>query len=313
MGMDVRAVVCSSCRMWEVRVTTSVPTDFICGKCTQLQLLGNRVRELELELDELRIIREAEGVIERSYREVVTPQVQEKSRWVTVRGRKGNRQTVQGSPVAVPLNNKYTVLDTVGGDDLPGVSHGVQVSGTESVPVAQKGRGERRRALVIGDSIVRGTDRRFCGNERDSRLVCCLPGARVRDVSDRVFGILKGEGEQPQVVVHIGTNDIGRKRDGDVRQKFKELGWKLRARTNRVVISGLLPVPRASEARNREREQLNTWLQGWCRREGFRYLDNWGSFWGRWDLYKRDGLHLNQRGTNILGGKFANALREGLN
>eukprot|EP00061_Rhincodon_typus_P017463 g46166.t1 len=53
----------SSCRMWEVRVTTSVPADFIYGKCTQLQLLGNRVREveLELELDELRIIREAEG------------------------------------------------------------------------------------------------------------------------------------------------------------------------------------------------------------------------------------------------------------
>ena len=114
-------------------------------------------------------------------------------------------------------------------------------------------------------------------------------------------------------MVHIGTKDIGRKRDGDVRQKFRELGWKLRARTNRVVISGLLPVPCDSEERNREREQLNTWLQGWCRREGFRYLDNWGSFWGRGDLYKRDGLHLNQRGTNILGGKFANAFREGLN
>ena len=61
-------------------------------------------------------------------------------------------------------------------------------------------------------------------------------------------------------------------------------------------------VPRDSETRNRDREQLNTWLQGWCRREVFRFLDNWGSFWGRWDLYKQDGLHLNLRGTNILGG-----------
>ena len=63
---------------------------------------------------------------------------------------------------------------------------------------------------------------------------------------------LKGEGEQPQVVVHIGTNDIGKSRDGDLKQEFRELGWKLRARTNHVVISGLLPVPRASELRNRE-------------------------------------------------------------
>jgi len=65
--------------------------------------------------------------------------------------------------------------------------------------------------------------------------------------------------------------------------------------------------------RNREREQLNTWLKGWCKREEFRYLDNWGFFRGRWDLCKQDGLHVNRRGTNILGGGFANALLEGLN
>jgi len=72
-------------------------------------------------------------------------------------------------------------------------------------------------------------------------------------------------------------------------------------------------VPRASEAGNRERVQLNTWLQGWCRREGFRYFDNWSAFWGRWDLHKQEKLHLNQRGTNILGGGFARTLREDLN
>eukprot|EP00061_Rhincodon_typus_P000203 g10896.t1 len=99
--MEARAVACSSCGIWEVRVTTSVPSDFTCKKCIQLQLLTNRVRELELELDELQIIRKAEGVIERSYKEVVTPKVQEKGSRVTVRKGKGNRQTVQGSPVAV--------------------------------------------------------------------------------------------------------------------------------------------------------------------------------------------------------------------
>jgi len=56
-------------------------------------------------------------------------------------------------------------------------------------------------------------------------------------------GSLRGRGE-PQVVVHIGTNDIVRNRDGNARQVFRELWWKLRPRTNRVVISGLLPVPR---------------------------------------------------------------------
>lgn len=296
---------CSSCRMYKVWDNIKVPTEYICGKCNRLQLLQARFTKLELELGELRSIREAEELIDKSYREINASKTIDK--WVTQR-MTGKKKLAQGSPVGVPLSNKYAPLDAGEGDDLQGGSDGVQVSGTESVPVAQKGRGERKRALVIGDSIVRGTDRRFCGRSVDSRLVCCLPGARVSDVSERIFQILKGEGEQSQVVVHIGTNDIGRKGDKDVRQAFKEIGWKLKVRTNRVVISGLLPVPRDSERRNREREELNTWLQGWCRGEGFSFLDNWASFLGKWDLYKQDGLHLNPRGTNILGARFASAL-----
>ena len=61
---------------------------------------------------------------------------------------------------------------------------------------------------MIGDSIVRGIDRLFCGRKRDSRMVCCLPGARVKDVSEWLQDILEWEGEQPVVVVHIGTSDI---------------------------------------------------------------------------------------------------------
>eukprot|EP00061_Rhincodon_typus_P007380 g29027.t1 len=161
--------------------------------------------------------------------------------------------------------------------------------------------------------MVRGADRRFCGTERDSQMVCCLPGARIRNASDQDYRILKGEGEQPEVMVHIGTNDIARKRDEVLKSEYRELGWKLKDRMSRIVISGLLLVPQASEARNREQVQLNMWLQGWCRKEGFRYVKYWDTFWGRWDLYRKEGLHLNWRATNILGRRFPRALREGLN
>lgn len=43
-------------------------------------------------------------------------------------------------------------------------------------------------------------------------MVCCLLGARVQDLSERLHGILEREGEQPEVVGNDGTNDIGRKR-----------------------------------------------------------------------------------------------------
>jgi len=54
--MEAWAVEYSSCRMWEVRVTTSVPADFTCEKFTHFQLFTDNVWELEL--DELRIIRQ---------------------------------------------------------------------------------------------------------------------------------------------------------------------------------------------------------------------------------------------------------------
>ena len=93
----------------------------------------------------------------------------------------------------------------------------------------------------------------------------------------------------------------------------RDLDRKLKSRTKRVVISGLLSVPCAREAKNRQIVQLNTWLNSWRGREGFRYLDHWGLFRGRWDLYKKDGLHLNWKGTNILAGSFASITREDLN
>eukprot|EP00061_Rhincodon_typus_P011745 g36994.t1 len=86
--------------MWEVRVT-NVNSDFTCEKYTQVQLLTDCIRELDMELDE---------------------------------------------PTSF------------------GRLRSGQVSGSE----AQKGRGENRTAIVIGDSLVRGTDRRFCGTEQDS-------------------------------------------------------------------------------------------------------------------------------------------------
>jgi len=60
-GVTGKVVQCSSCRMFEVWDAGSVPADFTCRKCTYFQLLQDRVTELELELDELRIIRDAEG------------------------------------------------------------------------------------------------------------------------------------------------------------------------------------------------------------------------------------------------------------
>ncbi|XP_059500994.1 uncharacterized protein LOC132209499 [Stegostoma tigrinum] len=117
-----------------------------------------------------------------------------------------------------------------------------------------------------------------CNGQENLKTVCCLPGARIQDITDRVQRILKGEGEDPEVVVHVGTNDVGKKRRSILQRDFRELRRKLKSRTSRVVISGLLPVPQAGKGRNREIMDLNVWLRDWCQKQGFKFLDHWESY-----------------------------------
>ncbi|XP_069798607.1 uncharacterized protein [Narcine bancroftii] len=71
--MSVRAVSCSQCRMWEVLKSSSLTDIHICARYAELRLLRGCIRELELQLDDLTLVRESEDIIDRSYSQVVTP------------------------------------------------------------------------------------------------------------------------------------------------------------------------------------------------------------------------------------------------
>ena len=86
-----------------------------------------------------------------------------------------------------------------------------------------------------------------------------------------------GAGEDPAVMVHVGTNDIGRGR-WRVLNDFKDLGAKFMNRTSKVVFSEILPVPRATPERQREIREVNKWLRSWCSKQGFVFLENWADF-----------------------------------
>jgi len=80
-------------------------------------------------------------------------------------------------------------------------------------------------------------------------------------------------------VVHIGTNNKGKKRNEVLQAEFRELGVKLKSRSSKVVISGLLPVPCASQSRNDRTAKLNTWLEG-ARGKDSNFWDIGAGSWG---------------------------------
>nr|GFB50161.1 hypothetical protein [Tanacetum cinerariifolium] len=126
--------------------------------------------------------------------------------------------------------------------------------------------------------IIRNIERGVCDGCED-RMVTCLPGAKVADVTSRLDRLVESAGEEVAVVVHVGTNDVGKCSRAVLEAKFSRavleakfrlLGRKLKSRTPKVAFSEVLPVPRAGPARQAELRGLNAWMRHWCQEEGFR-------------------------------------------
>ena len=135
--------------------------------------------------------------------------------------------------------------------------------------------GVRKRARVfVGVSIVRKTDRVL--NKGDD-VVVCLPGAKIEAITERVKNIV-GSGKGGSVLVHVGTNNV-------------EL----------VILLGILPVMgrRGHTYRNCRGVAINMLAKKLCREEEVGFVDLWGSFVGRADMYMKDGLHLSGKGAAV--------------
>ena len=147
----------------------------------------------------------------------------------------------------------------------------------------------------MGDSIVRKTDRVL--NKGDD-VVVCLPGAKIEAITERVKNIV-GSGKGGSVLVHVGTNNVEREGTTAIVRKYRQLVRTLKqTRVEQVKLSGILPVMgrRGHKYRNCRGMAINMLVQKLCREEEVGFVDLWGSFVGRADMYMKDGLHLSGKG-----------------
>ena len=295
---------------------------FVCHRCQLVDHLPSKILDLEGQLAE-RLhssqLSEFQELDSTSFKDIVcTPQPgggqtsdqAGRESWVTVgrKRRKGRAHYTEAASPEVVVSNRFQLLQE---SDLAPVPESGRIDEPQGTPMATSSR--KRELVIVGDSILRGVDSIVCARDKDSRTVCCLPGAQVGDILDRVDKLLARAGRDPVVMVHVGTNDIGKGRFEVLQEKFVDLAEKIRSRTSKVVFSGILPVPRASRGKQSFIWRFNTWLRNFCRREGYRFMGHWDSFWDRGELFKRDGLHLNRRGTLVLGQRMLRVAQDYLN
>ena len=90
-----------------------------------------------------------------------------------------SRTPLQRPPSSIATNNKYEALTTVDTQE-----QGLQ---EETTPAAQSGYPKKKqRVLVVGDSLLRGTETPICQPDGEAHKVCCLPRPEVRDVAKSV-------------------------------------------------------------------------------------------------------------------------------
>lgn len=78
-------------------------------------------------------------------------------------------------------------------------------------------------------------------------MVTGLPAAKVADLLKHLDNRLCSAGEEPVLVGHVGTSDVGKGRREVLEATFRLLGRRLKSRTAVVVFSEMLPVPRARQ------------------------------------------------------------------
>ena len=148
---------------------------------------------------------------------------------------------------------------------------------------------------------------------RKGEDVVCLPGARIEHVTERVENVL-GHGQGGSILVHVGTNNADR--DGTTRivKRYRELVETLKkTRVEQIILSGILPVMRGrgTTFRNCKRMAINGLLEQMCEEEGVGFVDLWGYFVGKKDMFMRDGLHLSGKGAAVFSENLLRSMNNG--
>jgi len=132
----------------------------------------------------------------------------------------------------------------------------------------------KSRVIVIGDSLLKGTEGPICQPDSSHREVCCLPGAGVRDVATKLPGLMQPSDYYPLLVMQVGGDELVERSPKAIKRDFRALGRLVEGSTAHVVFSSIPSVAGKSTERHRKTHLINRWLRDWCHRWNFVFFDH---------------------------------------
>ena len=111
-------------------------------------------------------------------------------------------------------------------------------------------------------------------------------------------------------MIHIGGNDIGGMRSLELVDKYKNLIKDIREKGHFPLITGIVPRMREGSRWYSKAFEVNNTLKSLCAKEGITFINPWNDFYGKSDLFKRDGVHFNEKGTDLFCNKILSQIWE---
>jgi len=100
----------------------------------------------------------------------------------------------------------------------------------------------KRRVIVVEDSQLRGTEGPICRADPSLRELCCLLGARVKDIARKLPRMVRPSDYYPLLLFHVGADEVAVTSLRVIKKEFKALGRLVKESGAQVIFSSLLPV-----------------------------------------------------------------------
>ena len=86
----------------------------------------------------------------------------------------------------------------------------------------------KRIVVVVGDSLLHGIETEICWDYPQTCEVCSLPGGWIRHVREELPLFIKPMDAYIFLLIHVGTNDTGKRNYEEITSDFKVAGRKLK-------------------------------------------------------------------------------------
>ena len=93
-----------------------------------------------------------------------------------------------------------------------------------------------------------------------------------------------------------------------IARKIKEFGQNTKADAGSLPVIGR----RGHRCRNCRGMEINMLVEKLCREEEVGFVDLWGSFVGRADMYMKHGLHISGKGAAVFADRLSAAVDSGM-